>query len=163
MPLPTRTTGKAPRQRKFDHGMALELAIQGWRYRDIAIRCKVSEPAVKQALSKYQHLLNDLQPGALEAYRAKRSDLMTAVERELMCSLIDPARLAKASLNNAAYAYTQVFNSRRLEEGKSTENKSIISAMLDGAHNKLFSEKYVASSQVVDANPVNIMDEPVTD
>lgn len=137
MALPA-TQAARPRKRKFDHGLALELACQGWRYADIAVRCKVTESSVKQALSKYQHILNDLQPGALEAYRAKRSDLMTAVERELMCSLVDPDRLAKASLNNVAYSFQQVHTARRLEEGKSTENKSIISAMLDGAHNKLF-------------------------
>ncbi len=139
MPVPaTKSPGKAPRQRKFDHGAALELAVQGWRYSDIATRYKVSESAVKCALAKYQHLLNGLQNGELEHYRKQRTELLTLTERELMCSLLDPDKLAKASLNNAAYAFSQIHTARRLEEGKSTENKSIISAMLDSAHGKLF-------------------------
>lgn len=56
----------------------------------------------------------------------------------MIASLADPEKLAKASLNNVAYAFQQVHTARRLEEGKSTENKSIITAMLDGAHDKLY-------------------------
>lgn len=89
---------------------------------------------------------------------------MSAAEEQLIASLLDPDKIAKASLNNVAYAFQQIHTARRLEEGKSTENKSIISAMLDGAHNRLFaSDKYVAPSQPVDSNPAKIMDEPVTD
>ena len=131
-------TSKVPRQRKFDHGAALELALQGWRYSDIATRFSVHESSVKQALSKYQHILSGLQHGELETYRKHRTELFTVTERELMASLTDPEKLAKASLNNVAYAFQQIHTARRLEEGKSTENKSIITAMLDGAHDKLY-------------------------
>lgn len=131
-------TTKLPRQRKFDHGAALELALQGWRYSDIATRFKVSESSIKNALAKYQHVLTGLQHGELESYRKNRTELFTLTERELMGSLIDPDKIAKASLNNVAYAFQQIHTARRLEEGKSTENKSIITAMLDGAHDKLF-------------------------
>lgn len=161
---------KAPRQRKFDHGAALELAVQGWRYADIATRYNVSESAIKQALAKYQNLLNGLQHGELEQYRKHRTELFTVTERELMCSLTDPDKLAKASLNNVAYAFQQIHTARRLEEGKSTENKSIITAMLDGAHDKLYANsvdkpvhKQGDTSQVVDSNPSNIMDDAVSD
>lgn len=131
-------TTKLPRQRKFDHGAALELALQGWRYSDIATRFKVSESSIKNALAKYQHVLTGLQHGELESYRKNRTELFTLTERELMGSLLDPDKIAKASLNNVAYAFQQIHTARRLEEGKSTENKSIITAMLDGAHDKLF-------------------------
>ena len=39
-------------------------------------------------------------------------------------AMMDPESIAKASLNNRAYAFTQVHNARRLEEGKSTSNVS---------------------------------------
>lgn len=104
----------------------------------MADKLNVSYMSIKRALSKYQHILEGLQPGAIEAYRAKRTDILTLVEREMMCSLLDPTAMAKASLNNRAYAFQQVHTARRLEEGKSTENKSIITAMLDGAHDKLY-------------------------
>src|SRR5687767_2398047 len=103
-PLPS----KATRQRKFDHGAALELALQGWRYSDIATRYHVSVSAVGQALSKYSSLLNGLQHGELETYRKHRTELFTETERRLMCSLTDEDKLAKASLNNVAYAFQQI-------------------------------------------------------
>jgi hypothetical protein len=109
----------------------------------------VSESAVAQALAKYQHVLNGLQQGELEAYRKHRTELFTVTERQLMASLTDADKLAKASLNNVAYAFQQIHTARRLEEGKSTENKSIITAMLDGAHDKL----YKSTPQHIDPAP----------
>lgn len=151
IPMAALPSIKTPRQRKFDYGMALELALKGLPYQDIADKFGVHVTSVKRALSTYQHLLNDLQPGALEAYRAKRTDLFTIVEREMMCSLLDPSAMAKASLNNRAYAFQQVHTARRLEEGKSTENRSIITAMLDGAHDKL----YQRTPQHIDSPPIH--------
>ena len=145
-------TTKIPRQRKFDHGAALELALTGWRYSEIAARYGVSESAVAQALGKYQHLLNGLQNGELAEYKKARTELFTITERELMCSLTDPDKLAKASLNNVAYAFQQVHTARRLEEGKSTENKSIITSLLDSAHDKLFkpvTQPVVSESSII--------------
>lgn len=139
--MPTVSTRPVPRQRKFDHAGALELAVHGWRNSEIAQRYKVSESAVKQALSKYAHLLNDLQPGSLEAYRSKRNDLFTLVEREMMASLLDPAAISKASLNNRAYAFQQIHTARRLEEEKSTANSSaVLHVLIEQSHAKLFSK-----------------------
>ena len=92
--MPTATESRLtkiprPGARKFDHSVALELALKGLPYQDIADKFGVHVTAVKQALSKFQHLLNDLQPGALDAYRQRRTDLFTLVEREMMCSLLD--------------------------------------------------------------------------
>jgi hypothetical protein len=153
-------TTKTPRQRKFDHGAALELAVQGWRYSDIATRFKVSESAVKGALAKYQHILKGLQHGELESYRKNRTELFTLTERELMGSLLDPDKIAKASLNNVAYAFQQIHTARRLEEGKSTENKSIITAMLDGAHDKLY-PKAVTPPVVADPSIISVDSEVI--
>lgn len=148
--MPTTSTRPVPRQRKFDHGIALELACQGWRVSEIAKRCKVAESSVQQALAKYSHLLNELQPGALEAYRARRSDLLTLVERELMTSLLDPAAIAKSSLNNRAYAYTQVHTSRRLEEEKSTANSSaVLHVLIEQQHSQLFSKAKLSHTPIV--------------
>jgi len=157
---PSTGTTKLPRQRKFDHGAALELALNGWRYSEIASRYAVSESAVAQALAKYQNLLNGLQNGELESYRKNRTELFTATERELMASLTHPDKLAKASLNNVAYAFQQIHTARRLEEGKSTENKSIITAMLDGAHDKLFTP---VTQPVVDNPPIIPVDSEVVE
>ena len=51
-----------------------------------------------------------------------------------VASLTDPETLKKASLNNRAYAFTQVHQARRLEEGKSTENVNVLSKMIGQAN-----------------------------
>ena len=156
---PRKPSTQLPRSRKYDHGAALELALQGWTNRQIAHKFGVAESSIAQAMGKYAHLLNELQPGSLEAYQAKRSQLFTAVERELMASLLDPSAMAKASLNNRAYAFQQIHTARRLEEGKSTENHAVLSKIMGSAVKSIgksvSSPKH--SSQVVDSNPAEIM------
>lgn len=141
MPTLSAKARPIPRQRKFDHGIALELACQGWRVSEIAKRCKVAESSVQQALAKYSNILNDLQPGTIEAYRARRSDLLTLVESKLMASLADNEALAKSSINNRAYAFTAVHTARRLEEEKSTANSSsVLHVLIEQQHASLFSK-----------------------
>ncbi|MDH4327453.1 MAG: helix-turn-helix domain containing protein [Nitrospira sp.] len=155
-----------PRARKFDHSLALDLALKGLPYQDIANKFGVHVTSVKQALSKFQHILNDLQPGAVEAYRHRRTELFTMAEREMIASMVDPAKIAKASLNNIAYAFQQIHTARRLEEGKSTENKSVITAMIDAAHSSLYSAspkaKHVDKPQPIDSNVPDIMDREIS-
>ena len=161
--MPTTSTRPIPRQRKFDHGVALELALQGWRNSEIAKRYGVSEPSVAQALAKYNRILNGLGPGEIQAYRNKRSDLFTAVERELMTSLTDRKKLAKASLNNVAYAFTQVHAARRLEEDKSTSNTaSMLHAMIDTAHSQLFGKRSAVVERTEVTQPTDTpLDDPI--
>lgn len=125
------------KSRKFDYGIALELALKGWATQDIADKLKVTYPSVAAALRRYAPLLEQLQPGCLEAYRQQRTNLFTAVERELMTSLTDPAKMAKASLNNVAYAFQQVHTARRLEENRSTNNTAVLTRMIDSAYDTL--------------------------
>lgn len=162
--MPTTSPRPIPRVRKFDHGAALELALQGWRYSEIAKRLKCHESSVKQALGKYQHLLTGLQSGELQSYRKNRSELFTMVEREMMASMLDPEAVAKASLNNRAYAFQQIHTARRLEEGKSTENHAVLRQLMGGALKSAGKASVVTpslsspSSQPVDSNPADIMD-----
>ena len=51
-----------------------------------------------------------------------RIQILTGIEAELLRHLADPDRLKKASINNLAYAFYQINNARRLEEGRSTQN-----------------------------------------
>lgn len=152
MPTLSAKARPIPRQRKFDHGIALELACQGWRVSEIAKRCKVAESSVQQALAKYSNILNDLQPGTIEAYRARRSDLLTLVESKLMASLADNEALAKSSINNRAYAFTAVHTARRLEEEKSTANSSsVLHVLIEQQHSQLFSKSKHSSTPHVQA------------
>ena len=57
---------------------------------------------------------------------------------QLMASLLDPERLAKASLNNVAYAFTQIHQAGRLEQGKTTENIGVLSRYISQSNKELF-------------------------
>ena len=48
-------------------------------------------------------------------------NLLQGTERVLIGNLLDPEKLKKASVNNLAYAFTQIHNAGRLEAGLSTE------------------------------------------
>jgi len=63
-------------------------------------------------------------PEIIEQYQNSRANLLTSAELQMVQAMMDPESIAKASLNNRAYAFTQVHNARRLEEGKSTSNVS---------------------------------------
>ena len=65
-------------------------------------------------------LLDNPERNAL--YRDNARAVLRSIEALLASTLADPAKIDKASLNNVAYAFQQVVNVRRLEEGKCTEN-----------------------------------------
>ncbi len=157
------TTKPIQRRGKIDALKAYQLRVQHrMSYQQIADHLDCSKGSVIQRLKQFSETVHS--PEDKAAFESIRAQAMTAVEEQLIASLLDTDKLAKASLNNVAYAFQQIHTARRLEEGKSTENKSIITAMLDSAHDKLYSTgKYVESPQVVDSNPAKIMDEPVTD
>jgi hypothetical protein len=52
--------------------------------------------------------------------------------------LLDPAKLEKASLNNVAFAFTQVYQAHRLCTGGSTQNLSVLSRIVEKANATLF-------------------------
>ena len=98
-------------------------------YGEIARAVGASKSSIHAALHRLQKLIPD--PEMVSAYQEVRPTLLTAVEYRLMASLTDGETIQKASLNNRAYAFQQVFNARRLEEGKATEHLSVVSRLLD--------------------------------
>jgi hypothetical protein len=54
--------------------------------------------------------------------------------------LLDLETLKKASLNNRAYAFQQVFTAHRLCTGGSTQNLSVLSRMVEKANATLFEQ-----------------------
>lgn len=117
---------------KINPAKALELRlVQGLSYREIGKRFGASPAAVKKALDKLGALINN--PAITRAYRERKGDLLEAVELELVGDLLDGDRRRKASLNNTAYALSQINNMLRLERGQSTANTLSISAMIEGA------------------------------
>ncbi len=76
--------------------------------------------AVFQALKRFLSIL--VEPDELEAYKQYKISLLSSAELRLLERLVNDEVVEKASLNNVAYAFRQVFDSGRLEQGKSTEN-----------------------------------------
>jgi predicted DNA-binding protein YlxM (UPF0122 family) len=115
-------------ERKIDIEEALKLRIKhSLSFEEIGKRFDCSAQAVQQRLSKFLAILKD--PDELEAYEQNKSSILSSIEIELLQKMLDPETLQKASLNNAAYTFQQVFNANRLTKGESTENISI--AQLD--------------------------------
>lgn len=82
-----------------------------------------------------------------ESYSNARASLLTAVEERLVHAVIDPEKIEKASLNNVAYALTQVHTMRRLEQGQSTNNVSVLSQVISSAKQQLVKELHRESDK----------------
>lgn len=119
-----------PSQQKVDTGKALKMRLQGQTFSQIAAVFDCTPSAIHQALKKFEPFLNGLEPGSLTAYSENRAELFNSVEAHLTASLLDPDTLAKASLNNRAYAFKQIHEARRLETNQSTSNVSVLGKLI---------------------------------
>lgn len=112
-------------RRKIDLAKAFEMSTRnGLTDTEIAKYFDVTVQAVQQGLKRFRALI--LPEGALETYRANKPGILESVEAKLLSSLVEPARVKKASLNNVAYALGQVAGMTRLEKGLSTSNVAYI-------------------------------------
>ena len=100
---------------------ALQLRyINKLTYQQIADKYGVTKQAISQRLSGFKEKFGESEE--IQLYDTNRGSLLTLAERDLLTNMLDPSKLEKATINNLAYAFQQVFNARRLEEGKSTAN-----------------------------------------
>lgn len=95
---------------------------------EIAAHFGVTKQSVDQALARFSRLCAD--PDIAHAYEQSRPALLSAVEEQMLQSLVDPAKVEKASLGNVAYALTQVSQLRRLESGQSTVNGAFVNLVI---------------------------------
>ena len=149
-----------PSQQKVDTGKALKMRLQGQTFAQIATVFDCTPSAIHQALKKFEPFLNGLEPGSLTAYSEHRADLFNTVEAHLTASLLDPDCLAKASLNNRAYAFKQIHEARRLESGQSTQNISVLGKLILQAEEQLGKpaasvQATKATAKAEDGNRVN--------
>jgi predicted DNA-binding protein YlxM (UPF0122 family) len=100
---------------------ALQLRyINKLTYQQIADKFGVTKQAIEQRLSAFKDKFGESEE--IQLYDTNRTGLLTLAEQGLLTRILDPSKLEKATINNLAYAFQQVFNARRLEEGKSTAN-----------------------------------------
>ena len=110
-----------PAENKVDVSQALKLYLEkGLSKADIARFFNVTPQSITYHLQPFDHLLAG--GNNLAAYRENRVNIKDNVELILLTDLADPVKRAGASLNNVAYAYRQIHETRRLDEGLSTSN-----------------------------------------
>lgn len=107
---------------------AIKLRSEGRTYQEIADKFGVTRQAIHQ---KLQHIASYLSPEAMQAYEHSKGRALSVAEQVLLESIIDKAKLEKASLNNIAYAFQQVYSANRLEQGKATENIGVAMLLQD--------------------------------
>lgn len=131
--------GRIPDQphKKLDLVQAYKLrVVNRLSYAEIAKALDVPKSTVHAAL----HRLNDLipDPDALAAFEAVEVSVMTGAKQRLIASMLDEECIAKASLNNRAYAFSQVANHERLLKGQTTSNVGILARLIVQADESLF-------------------------
>lgn len=136
--LPTRSKVIThPKSQKIDVAKALKLRLQGNTFDEIGRIFNCHRSAVQQALQKFEAFTSQAETGTLTAYSEHRADLFNVVEQHLTGSLLDPDAMAKASLNNRAYALKVIHEARRLEKGESTSNVSVLGKLVLAAEERL--------------------------
>jgi predicted DNA-binding protein YlxM (UPF0122 family) len=124
------------KNKKVDIKAAVKLRFKHrLSYQKIADDLNCSKSAIYKALKPLEKLIRN--PDEIESFKMQRANILTALEIKLIESLVDDEKHKKASLNNAAYAFQQIHNARRLEEGLSTGNLAInVEKTLTNAHEK---------------------------
>ena len=124
-------------RKKIDLVAAYKLrVVNRLSYAEIAKALSVPKSTIHAAL----HRLNDLipDPDAVAAFEAVEASILTSAKARLLRSVLDEECIAKASLNNRAYAFSQVANHERLIRGQSTSNIGLLSRLVVEARRDLF-------------------------
>lgn len=104
-------------------------------YQEIADQLGEPKSSVYKALGELVALTHDAE--RLEQYEEVRPALLSAVEERLIASLVDEDTIAKATLNNRAYAFQQVAMQGRLARGQSTKNIGVLGKLIIQAEETL--------------------------
>ncbi len=149
LPVP-RKRGRPPKTApKINLEKALKLRlVHGLTYAEIGEYFGVGKSAVKQRLNRFTAFIEA--PDTIAGYRNHKADLLESVELRLAASLLDPAKLEKASINNIAYGFRQVSDMLRLEKGQSTSNMSLmtlIAASDDVLYPKIRKQKHTSTEK----------------
>ena len=105
-------------------------------FTQIAKALRVPKSTVHAALSRLNKLVPD--PEVVKAYEEVEASILTSAKERLLATMMDEDKLAKASLNNVAFAFSQVANHERLVKGRSTSNINALAAVVIRAHELAF-------------------------
>lgn len=118
-------------------------------YAEIGERFGAKAPSVHAALKRFLHILHN--PEESKAYELNRTEILTAVEFRLVNQLANKRKIKAASLNNIAYAVSQVNNMIRLEKGQATSITEHIDTDLSGMIDQLCGIKSAGSGSTIDS------------
>jgi transposase len=144
--MPTEMAEERAVTKRIDVAKALKLRVQGNTYEEIAAVFGVTKSAVHQALNKLEHLLDGVQQGEVTAYSEERRNILSIAEARLLRSMLDEDAIQKAPLASRTMAFGVLYDKRRLEEGKSTENVSVLGKLILSAEDNLGNTKGKASA-----------------
>ena len=139
---PSEDTSSTPlrRTQEFNTAKALELRFKGLTYEAIGAVLCPEDPYTPQTvqghLQRFQRFIAN--PQDVLAFESTRTQMLTALELEMMRSLADESCIEKASLNNRAYAFKQIHEARRLESGQSTSNLGVLTKHIQAVDGNLF-------------------------
>jgi hypothetical protein len=112
----------------------------------------VTKQAINQALEPFKVLMSD--NNTLKTFEDNYDRILTHVNMQLMSAILDPVKIKKASLNNVAYAFTQINQALRLHRGESTATIDVHNSTtqlkdLEAKRQELLDQK----RQIVDVTP----------
>ena len=108
-------------QNPVDISKALKLRLENkLSYGQIAKQLNCPKSSVHYALKPFVKLIEN--PYQIAGYQDNKAVLLTALEMRLANEMLDDDKIKSASLNNVAYAFSQVSNQGHLARGESTSN-----------------------------------------
>lgn len=164
-----KTERKVGKARKLNRTKVLDLHARGFSAPEIAQQQGVNHSTVWRFLERMKPEL-----GAVEAFKKGRADVFARIQaksldtQERIIDTLDDELLRaltpsqKSGLIIALNAQAgTLFDKERLERGQSSHNVSIITAMLDAAHDKLYKpvkQPVAAASSQNDGNSAGTQD-----
>ncbi len=116
----------------------LKMKMSNMTNSEIARVYDITPAAISYRLSSVINKLELLSDkDKLAEYKAKKVDILTGVEYEILKYMTSKSTLKAASLNNLAYSLQNINNISRLEQGKSTANLSHLHQLHDSLQAKI--------------------------
>jgi len=138
LPAPRKLPNKP--ERKLDLVALYKLRVSNsLSYGELAQHFGVAKSTIHATLHRLNRYVAD--PESVKTFESVEATILTATKERLLASLMDESCIQKASLNNRAFAFSQVANHERLVKGQSTANIGILSKLVNQADQTLFKEK----------------------
>lgn len=153
-------TGRISKARKIDRQKVRELAEQGMGTMDIARHQHVASSTISRYLDKLS-----IERQTIKRFTDHRADALATVHMKALDAqdlILDRLRMEVGNdviwnalsghlkigyLNSVTVAGGVAYDKLRLETGKSTENISLLSTIIEGAHGKLFKQPIIEIDQ----------------